>query len=193
MTKVKICGISTLDDALEISKMGVDMLGFLVDPVSPRYVKPEFINMVKSNVPSTLVSVNVVRPIEEMLTINSDLIQVHRVLKDDELERIRSSSNRFILYVPSSESYLSYLRKVLDVTHMVLLDLEKKSDRVNFQFLAKVLKDYPGLGVGGGITPENVGQFLELDPGWLDVSRGVEDFPGKKNLYKVRKLLEAIR
>ena len=194
MTKVKSCGIATLDDAVDISRLGVDMLGFLEDPVSPRYVKPDFLRIVRDNVSVPLVSVNVLRPLLVALkNPYADIVQIHRVLKEEELELLRSYFRKFILYVPSSERYLDYLRRVLDITNMVLLDLERKGDRPNFGFLAQVLRDYPGLGVGGGISPDNVHDFLKLEPGWLDISRGVEDYPGKKNLGKVRKILEAIR
>ncbi|BCS94205.1 phosphoribosylanthranilate isomerase [Metallosphaera javensis (ex Sakai et al. 2022)] len=194
MTKIKICGIATLDDAVEISRLGVNMLGFLEDPVSPRYVKTQFLRIVRRSVSTPLVSVNVTRPLQVILeNPYVDTVQVHRVLSEEELELAKSYSKKTILYVPSSERYLDYLRRVLDVTNMVLLDLERKGDRPNFDFLSKVLRDYPGLGVGGGISPDNVNDFLRLEPGWLDISRGVEDYPGKKNLSKVRKILEAIR
>ncbi|QKQ99335.1 phosphoribosylanthranilate isomerase [Metallosphaera tengchongensis] len=195
MVKVKICGISILSDAVTISALGADMLGFLTDPISPRFVKPEFLKIVKNQVPSPIVSVNVKSNLEEMLvrSANADILQVHRVLNQEELEMITSFQKKVILFVPISEKYLPYLKKAIDFTEMVLLDLERKEDRPNMELISKVLRDYPGLGVGGGITLSNVSSFVALEPGWIDVSRGVESYPGKKNLELVKKLLEVAK
>ncbi|AEB94647.1 phosphoribosylanthranilate isomerase [Metallosphaera cuprina] len=192
MTKLKVCGIATLDDAIELAKLNVHMLGFVTDPISPRYVKFDFLNFLKS-LTLPLVSVNVFNIREAIRRTPSNfLIQVHRILNDDEMDIMTTYERKFIMYVPMSERYLPYLEKALNLTGMVLLDLERKSDKPDLNFASKVLKDHPEVGIGGGINLDNVREFLKLEPGWIDVSRGVEDFPGKKNLNKVRKLLEVI-
>ncbi|MCQ4345768.1 MAG: phosphoribosylanthranilate isomerase, partial [Sulfolobaceae archaeon] len=55
--KVKICGITHLEDAVMAKRLGSDMLGFVVQPGMLRYVKPEFLRLVKGEVDSPLVAV----------------------------------------------------------------------------------------------------------------------------------------
>jgi phosphoribosylanthranilate isomerase len=42
------------------------------------------------------------------------------------------------------------------------------------------------LGIAGGINPSNIKDYVELNPAWIDISSGVESFPGKKDLDKVK-------
>ncbi len=50
MTKVKICGITNLEDALVAVEAGADLLGFIFYEPSPRYVEPEIVREIVSSV-----------------------------------------------------------------------------------------------------------------------------------------------
>ncbi|MCQ4343241.1 MAG: hypothetical protein RXN77_07100 [Sulfolobaceae archaeon] len=57
----------------------------------------------------------------------------------------------------------------------------------------KLLDLRPDAGIGGGVTPENVYEFISLNPGWIDVSSGVEFSPAKKDFEKMRRLIGAVK
>ncbi|EHP68403.1 MAG: phosphoribosylanthranilate isomerase [Metallosphaera yellowstonensis] len=196
MVKVKICGIATREDAIKLDKLGVDYLGFLLDPVSPRFVKPEFLGLLQGRVSRPKVSVMVNRGPKDILSqsgkLFTDIFQFHRILSNEELDLIPSLPRKSILYVPASRRYRRYLEEALKVSDMILLDAERKGYPLDMSFVREVLAEYKGIGVGGGINLTNLREFVELDPGWIDVSRGVEDFPGKKNIELVRKLLKEV-
>ncbi|MEM0340576.1 MAG: hypothetical protein QXN05_00145 [Acidilobaceae archaeon] len=190
---LKICGVANLDDALEIDKIGVDFIGIVTDPVSPRYAPEEFVTKLKSIVSTPLVSVKVHGAIETLVNSSADYVQIHRVLKDEEIETLSTYyTKKFIVYVPASLHYLDYLKKVQKYFSLVLFDSPIRGVPSDPKVL-KVLLDYhKDAGVAGGITLENVHEFLELEPRWIDVSSGVEIHPRKKDIQKIRKLKEVV-
>ncbi len=82
MVKVKICGITNLEDAMEAVKAGADYLGFILYPKSPRYVKPEKVGEIISNLPKRVPTVAVVvnespERLTEFFGLGFDYIQLH--------------------------------------------------------------------------------------------------------------------
>ena len=195
MIKIKFCGISHVEDAIIASKYA-DFIGIITDPISPRFVKPEFIEIVKPLVNKPIVNVKVNGKIEDIVKeASADYVQIHRVLTPEELETTLSyGEKKFILYVPSSLKYEGYFELIVKKTnHMILIDSEKKGEKVNLEVAKKWVKEYEKVGIGGGITPENVEEFLNLDPYWLDISSGIEKFKSKKDPAKMIKIAEKVK
>lgn len=194
MVKIKFCGISHIEDAILASKYA-DFIGIVTDPVSPRFVKPEFVNMVKSIVQKPVVNVKVNSKIKDIVAeTNADYIQIHRILEDSEIEELLSYGNNFILYAPSSMKYEAYFKKLVNRTnYLILVDSERKGEKVTIEVARKWVKEYDKVGIGGGITPDNVRVILELEPYWIDISSGVEKYKSKKDPNKMLKLVEKVR
>ncbi len=190
--KLKICGVTDTMDAIEISKMGVDYIGIVNDPSSPRYRPVEFIAELRKYIMTPVVSVRISGDITSFYNSPADYIQIHRVLRDEELELITTYSRKTILYVPASLEYIGYLKKVQRVTDLILFDSPVKGVRSDPRVLRILLDYHPGAGVGGGINPDNIYEYLSLEPGWIDVSSGVEIYPGRKDLRLVRRLKEVV-
>ncbi|MCQ4342057.1 MAG: phosphoribosylanthranilate isomerase [Sulfolobaceae archaeon] len=191
--KVKICGITHLEDAVTAKRLGSDMLGFVVQPGMLRYVKPEFLRLVKGEVDIPLVAVKLSTSFEDVIEV-ADYVQVHKVLTREEIEELTTHSAKFILYVPSSiegVEYLNLINRTLDA--LVLIDSAKKGTKVDLSMAKKLLDLRPDAGIGGGVTPENVYEFISLNPGWVDVSSGVESSPAKKDFEKMKRLIRAVK
>ena len=191
--KLKICGVASIDDAVEIDRIGVDFIGMVTDPISPRYVPEDIVAEVRRRISTPVVSVKVRGSPAELANSFADYIQVHRVLSDNEIEELASfNTRRFIVYVPASLDYVDYLKKVQRYFDLVLLDSLVKGLPSDPKILKTLLDYHPGAGVAGGITLENAHLYLALEPGWIDVSSSVEIRPGKKDLDKVRRLREVV-
>ncbi|WP_292319050.1 phosphoribosylanthranilate isomerase [Caldisphaera sp.] len=190
--KLKICGVKYIEDIVSLNKVGVDFIGMINDKVSPRYVDKEtIINAVKfSNKPIVTVKVN--DNIEEIMNSPTNYVQIHRLLSDYELNQIRSYNKKVILYVPADFSYINYLKKAVNYTDMILLDSPIKGQRINKEIVKEMLDYLPNAGIGGGINLNNIKEFVELNPGWFDISSGVEKEIGKKDIDLVKKIIEVI-
>jgi phosphoribosylanthranilate isomerase len=188
--KLKICGVTNLDDSKAVAAVGVDFIGVVTDPVSPRFVERKLIEEIKSAVQIPVVEVIVTSPVSKAATSRANYVQIHRVLSDEELEELTTLSKKVVLYVPALRNAIPYLLKVQKYTSLVLFDSPRKGMRSDPLELSILLNYHPDAGVGGGITLENVYDYLVLEPAWIDVSSGVEIYPGKKDIEKVKRLRE---
>mgnify|MGYP001770748716 FL=1 len=191
--KVKFCGLTNIEDAKKAEMLGADMLGFVVEPGQARQVSIKLLEEAKRSLSKPIVAVRIEPKFDELLSI-ADYVQIHRILKNDEIERLASYSARFILYVPSSKEGLDYIKNLDRLNNAKpLIDSPKKGVPTDLKLAKELLKVRPDSGLGGGITPENVRLYLELNPEWIDVSSGIESSLGKKDEEKMRRIIEAAK
>ena len=191
--KLKFCGISHLQDAIVASKLGADLLGFITEPGLLRYIKPEFLTLVRRRVEKPIVAVKTSLKFDDVAGI-ADVVQVHKVLTPREIEELSTFSLRFFLYVPSSREGLEYLKHVNKLSNAVpLIDSAVKGRKADLEYAKKILDERPDAGLGGGVTPDNVHEFVKLNPAWIDVSSGIESIPTKKDESKMRKIAEVVK
>lgn len=191
--KLKICGVTNLHDAIEIDRIGVDLIGVVTDSSSIRYAPEEFVRELKREISTPVVSVKVKGSVRDLAESFADYIQIHRVLAREEIEELSVyDTRRFIIYVPASLDFIDYLRQVQKYFDKILFDSPQKGTPSDPVVLKTLLDYHSGAGVAGGISLENVHRYLELEPGWIDVSSGVESYPGRKDIEKVRRLREVV-
>lgn len=204
--KLKICGITTLADARYCAGAGVDYLGFILYPGSPRYIPvPEAGAIIEWLYGPEAVGVfvnasadDINRAIEEagfscaQLSgdespelcgqIQSTVIKTIHVKEDDTEETLRQQFERYA-----------------DVVDYYLLDTKRAGawggTGVAFDWsLGKTLaKTYP-IFFAGGIHAENVSTLLnETTPYAIDLSSSLESEPGVKDFDKINAFMEAFR
>ncbi|GAB4401681.1 MAG: phosphoribosylanthranilate isomerase [Anaerolineales bacterium] len=219
MTKIKICGIKTLKDALAAIEAGADYLGFNFYPKSVRFIeKPacaEITSVLKREHPHIkLVGVFVNLPAEEikdiLRTCQLDLAQLH----GDETPEMLSAFNgkafkaiRLSAETSVDESVYPFLKSVFireSVTESVykpamLIDAAVKGVyggsgvTADWTAAAQLAKKYPLL-LAGGLTPENVADAVrQVRPWGVDVASGVESAPGEKDAGKMKAFVQAVR
>ena len=208
-TMVKICGITSVDQALKIAKLGVDAIGVISVNESPRYVPPEkkkdiFRNL-KKNYPNVK-RVSVVKNIPiELISINSfafeTVIQLHG---DEDLSYVKKLRGKF----PKIEIWKAFRIKnkkdiqeielFYDFIDAVLLDSWNEKTyggsgiRINSKYLKELNFSKPWL-LAGGISIDWLEQILiDIKPDGIDVSSSIESSPGIKDLHKTKKLLNLI-
>ncbi len=201
--RVKICGLTRLEDALLATELGADALGFVFYPQSPRYVPPEKVRRIIAKLPPyvTTVGVFVNETRENIAKIveatGLDLIQLHgdeppefcayflpRVVK---AFRIRNAQD-----LERIDHYQGLVRAVLLDTFVP--ETPGGTGRIFDWRLALQAKE-KGLPVilAGGLRPENVAEAVaKVAPDGLDLSSGVESSPGRKDPQKLKALFAAL-
>jgi phosphoribosylanthranilate isomerase len=203
MVKIKICGITNLDDALLAAELGADALGFIFYPKSPRKVAPEAAREIIAQLPPLVVSVGVF--VDEAAAVVRDLadrvgldwIQAHG---QESPEYCRNLGRRVIKgFRIKDESSLHELEAFRGAAQAFLLETYKKG-RVGgtgeiFDWrLAREAKKFGRIILAGGLTPKNVAQAIATaQPQAVDTASGTEAVPGKKDPAKLRAFFKAVR
>jgi phosphoribosylanthranilate isomerase len=201
MLKIKICGITNLDDALAAADAGADALGFNFYKKSPRYIEPEKATEIIAQLPPFMMPVGVfvneredrIREIQHKTCIQA--IQLHG---DESPEFCQRFENRVIkaFQVKDKESLkvMAHYRVgafLLDSYHEGL----RGGTGVTFDWhLAVVAKTFGKIILAGGLTPENVAEAVKLvQPYAVDVAGGVEKEKGIKDHAKIKKFITEVR
>jgi phosphoribosylanthranilate isomerase len=197
MTRIKICGITNFEDALMVTMLGADSIGFVFAP-SKRKVNPELARSIIKHIPSfiTMVGVFMDNDFDEVDKIADfvpfDVIQLHGNEPPDYCSRLKKRVIKRILVSDSDtrETLIEKIKMYSNVTY--LLDPGTGSGRV-FDWTRARDVDVPVI-IAGGLTPDNVkGVVKLLNPYGVDVASGVESAPGKKHREKVEKFIKEVR
>jgi len=189
-TKVKICGITSYNDAISAINAGADFIGFNFYKDSPRYIEPEKARKIIERLPNTAASVGVfvnedinkVKEAEDFI----DMIQLHGDESYAEL------LNKPVIKAFRVEDRLpeikdSYFACLFDTFHEGLYGGTGKT------FNTGIIKGFEGkLFLSGGLDKHNVRE-LELDPYCIDVCSGVEKSKGVKDNELVKEFVEVIK
>ena len=203
MTKIKICGIKTLNDALAAIDAGADYLGFNFYPKSVRFIEKgactEITSVLKKEYPHIkLVGVFVNAPVDDVNNILStcllDLAQLHGDETTEMLDELDGKAFKAFRGIP--ENLNGFERQAAPA---FLVDASIKGlyggsgVTADWNSAAELAKKYPLL-LAGGLTPENVAEAVSRVKPWgVDVASGVESAPGEKDLSKMKAFVKAIR
>ena len=199
--KVKICGLTTYEDARQALDLGAWALGFILHRPSPRYIEPAAIARIVSRLPPAALAVGVFvdAPLEDVVaTVRLARlrgVQLHGVEPPAYADRV--PAELVIKAFRVGESFdLSQLEAYPRQT--ILLDAYHPSAaggtglQVDWS-LARAAGGVRPIVLAGGIRPDNVEDCLRLArPDAIDVSSGVELRPGVKDPELVRRLFEAV-
>ena len=201
-TKVKICGITNLKNALEASEIGVDALGFVFFKDSPRYIDPIEAGKIINLLPTFLLRVGLfVNPSEnEVLSAISDsrinMIQFH----GDEDEEFCNQFNLPYIKAVAFRDDLNLLEycKLYASSSAILIDTYSKKLRggtgetFNWDLLPKELP-LPII-IAGGLDSINVSLLIKtLNPYGVDVSGGVEREKGIKDYNMMKNFVLGVK
>ncbi len=205
--RVKICGVTSLEDLQVTVEAGADAVGFIVDvPQSPRNLPVEEARELVKATPVFVetVAVTVLKSLSRLENIcevlNPDIVQVHgsnRLLKE---ARKRLPERRMIGAVQAeSDLVVDKAQELAKTFDAILMDSHVPgryggTGKIHDWELSRRVRDAirpKPLILAGGLTPENVEEAVKIvRPYAIDVSSGVESHPGSKNGDK---LLEFIK
>lgn len=194
MTLVKICGVTSVDDAGVAVDAGADLIGLIFYPPSPRYVTPEQAGAIVATLPADLPAVGVF--------VNESFATVTQIARQSGVSRVQLHGNES----PELCRRLPWpCIKTFRFTEQV--QPEMMSDYPVDAFLIEgfhgelyggggvkadwhrvaSLHGYGRIILAGGLTPDNVREAIDVvRPYAVDVCSGVEATPGTKDAAKVR-------
>ena len=201
MVRVKICGITSLEDALFAVQAGADALGFVFHEASPRNIQPDrataiidvlppfvqvvglfvnadrtFVNAIADQCRLDIIQLHGDEPPEYCDAIRRRVIKVFRVRDSASLEPIRTYRVAGILLD-------TYSPKAYGGTGLTF----------NWDIAAEAAKSCAVI-LAGGLNPENVREAVDrVAPYGVDVSSGVEAAPGRKDPAKVSEFIRSAK
>ncbi len=196
---VKICGITSEDDALLAVAMGADAVGFVFAP-SPRQMQPDRAREIANRLPREVLSVGVFRnelP-ERVVEITSrarlGAAQLHGHEKSEDTAWVAARIPVTIKAFPPGHNGLGNLDAYgVDI---ILLDSEQPGSGEVFDWSLAEGAPLGGrrLLLAGGLNSENVAEAIRRVRPWgVDVASGVESSPGIKDPALLHAFLKAAK
>ncbi len=201
MIHVKICGITSFNDAIMATNYGASALGFIFYEKSPRYINPEILKTWISNVPSSVKKVGVfvnkdvdkVNKIAEEL--NLGMVQLHG---DESPEYCNQMIRPVIKVFRVNNKFDSNMLKNYQVSTFLFDTYNKENhggtgESFDWQSILQLNTETPVI-LSGGLNADNVLEGIEVvKPSAVDVNSGVETAPGKKDEEKIKNLFTILK
>jgi phosphoribosylanthranilate isomerase len=204
VVKVKVCGITNLDDALEAVELGADALGFNFYPPSPRFISPEAAGRILGELPPTILKV--------ALFVNESRATIEGVVS----RAARGGEAFGALQFHGDESAGDCLGWSLKIIKAFRIKEKASLEALegfpaDFYLLDSYWPGYGGSGapfpwswlegvaterliLAGGLNAENVAEAIRrVRPYGVDVCTGVERSPGVKDHEKLKRFIEAAK
>ncbi|MBZ9713344.1 phosphoribosylanthranilate isomerase [Deinococcus multiflagellatus] len=199
MIRVKVCGTTSVHDAVLAAEAGADALGFIFAPVSKRVVTPQVAREAGLGVGPTVARVGVF--------LNQGLDEVLRLAEAARVGSVQLHGLLSSLYVEQVAAYYPVLRVVRPAELAAEADVWSGDPRVTLMVDAPEpgsghALDWdalraafpPGAWLAGGLGPANVAQAIEtLEPAGVDAVSRLETRPGVKDLAAVVAFVRAAR
>ena len=202
MVKVKICGITSREDAYTSVTAGADALGFVFYDKSPRHVAPDQAAEIIRSLPPFVQTVG--------LFVNQEAAVVNAIADRCGLDIIQLHGEETPAYCGDVRRRVIKAVRVKDITSLDALTLYQVSGYLldawspaahggtgktfNWDIAAEAVKLGHRIILAGGLTPATVAEaVLKVDPYGVDVSSGVESAPGVKDAVKVMQFVEQAR
>jgi phosphoribosylanthranilate isomerase len=206
-TRIKVCGITNIEDAKTAIRAGADALGFIFVESSPRYVSPEKAKEIVAQLPPFIHFVGVF--------VDSDPIEVEEIIDYCGLSYVQLHGREDAEYC-SKLSHLATPCRIIKAFRVgpgtLAQDFKPYEDCVKGFLLDTFVEGQEG-GTGksfdwsmiellslqlpvilaGGLTPENAADAVRaVRPFAIDINSGVEDEPGRKNYEKLQSLVKRV-
>ena len=187
MRRVKICGITNLEDAMTAIECGADALGFVFYKPSPRYIEPKKAREIVDSLPPFIERVG--------LFVNEDSSFINLTCKEAKMSLAQ-------IHFDADES----LYEELEIPYLPVVRVREEKDLEKFackyRLVDAFVEGYGGEGkriesswfeskdcskmiLAGGLDSQNIKDIKKYNFYGFDVSSGVEASKGKKDKYKI--------
>lgn len=197
MTRIKFCGLRTLDDINAANEILPEYVGFVFAPKSKRHITPETADKLRGALSKKILAVGVfvnadVATVAELLNAGTiDLAQLHGDETDTYIKNLRTFTSKPIIKAFKIHAADDLITAEKSPADFILLDAGA-GDGLTFDW--RLLKNFRReYFLAGGLTVGNVGKAIELlNPFAVDVSSGIE-LGGRKNFELMATFAEVVR
>ena len=200
-TRIKICGITRVEDARAAAQAGADAIGLVFYPPSPRFLSLEWARELKNELPPFVMPI--------ALFVNPSAAEVYTVL-----ERVRPAMLQFHGEEPPvfcSQFGVPFIKACRVRPGVDLLEYLRPFAGAAGWLLDSHVEEYGGIGesfdwslvpaerirplvLSGGLTRDNVGEAIRRVRPWaVDVSSGVESSKGIKDAARIAAFVAEVR
>ena len=185
---VKICGITTLEDALCAIEAGADALGFVFYPKSSRFISVQNAKAIAAKLPLHVKKIGLfvdVTPDEVSLTCKEalmDMAQIHCEVDERFFNALKVPYLR-VVRAQKPEDVMRY-QGLIRLVDAYVESFGGEGRRIDLSWFENADRD--NIILAGGLSPENIEPIKTLDFYGVDVSSGVEKAKGIKDHDKVR-------
>jgi phosphoribosylanthranilate isomerase len=190
--KIKICGITNIEDALRAEKLGADALGFIFYKKSNRYVTPDETKIITKELSPFIIRVGVF--------VNESPESINKVSKETGINVVQLHGNEepdiaSKLLLPAIKAFrvdddFDFNQLESYRNYSILLDTNSNSDyggtgqKFNWELIPDDIRSK--IILAGGISLENLEIiFKKIKPAGIDLSSSLESEPGKKDKKKM--------
>ena len=210
MTKIKICGITTLEDALFCCSAGADALGFNFSKASPRFIQPENARRIIEKLPPFISCVGIFVE-QDPNEINEtchfcrlDLAQLHSEQYTAERAAAVTGTKVIRAFRTGPDFTIEGVKAFAGKTGIssFLFDAYRPGQPggtgklIESKLAQVIFRETETIGHGilaGGLTPENVAEAVRtIRPYAVDTASGVEERPGRKNHQKILDFIRTV-
>ncbi len=203
MTRIKICGLTRREDVLAVAELGVNALGVILVPESPRCISLEKAREILKGLPPEICTVGVLRnPSREFLkkVVEARLFSALQFHGEEPPEMLREVPCITLkaLGIAGAED-LEKARIYENAADLLLLDSRRGSrsggtgESFDWDLLGETSLSRPFF-LAGGLKKENLREALErVNPWGVDLNSGAESAPGIKDREKMRDLVKMVR
>lgn len=194
MTKVKICGITNLEDALLSAKFGADALGFNFYEKSPRYIAPEKAREIIEQLPKEVLKVGVFvnEKLEKIIDIAAiaklDALQLHGEETPEFANELKAKTNLEIIKAFRVSPEFQPEDVLRYETDAILLDAYSPKEHggtgetFDWEIAKKVQRIFPKMYLAGGLSHNNIAKAIsDVGPFAVDACSCLEIEKGKKD------------
>lgn len=197
MTKIKICGLMTPQDAAFVNAVQPDFAGMILSPGFRRTVTRETAAAIREALDTAIPAVGVfvdADPADIAAYVNSGIIQTVQLHGHEDaayIEKLRQMTDAQIFQAFRIRSAADVQQAEQSAADMILLDSGTGTGRVfDWSLLSDIRRPYF---LAGGLDPENApAAVAALHPAGVDVSSGVET-DGRKDFAKIQAFVRAVR
>lgn len=211
-TRIKFCGITNVEDALDAAELGADAVGLIIGAESKRRISTAAAREIVQALPPYVMPVALIMdaPRDEIKRLADeagvDTVQLHGKEPPSLVEGLKGLTVIKVIREPVATmgEYIRIWRNVPNVSGLLVDTFSDKGpggtgERNDWEALALlksrgIFANAPPLVLAGGLTPEDVGAVVrKIRPFAVDVSSGIESEPGKKSYEKMKAFAAAVR